>query len=138
VGEAERRALVERVCRGGLSYKDIKDQPVWPAVRALLAPEQHAALERHAPERLRLANGRTPALHYAADGPPHVALRVQELYGLTGAVRIAQGRVTVLFHVLAPNQRPVQITSDLSGFWEKDYPRVKNELQRKYPKHEWR
>jgi ATP-dependent helicase HrpB len=48
------------------------------------------------------------------------------------------GRVPVLLHILAPSQRPVQITQDLAGFWRDHYPRIKHELQRKYPRHEWR
>jgi len=47
-------------------------------------------------------------------------------------------RVPVLLHILAPNMRPVQITQDLPGFWREHYPRIKSELQRKYPKHPWR
>jgi len=48
------------------------------------------------------------------------------------------GRVPVVIQILAPNQRPVQITQDLEAFWRDHYPKVKRELQRKYPKHEWR
>ena len=48
------------------------------------------------------------------------------------------GRVPVLVHILAPSMGPVQITQDLAGFWREQYPRVKQELQRKYPKHQWR
>ena len=52
--------------------------------------------------------------------------------------RVAAGRVPLTLHLLAPNQRAVQITQDLARFWTEHYPRVKQELQRKYPKHEWR
>jgi len=138
IDEQARRDIVEHVCVGPLSAKDLKEAPVWPAVKAWLSAHQQAQLNEHAPERLRLPNGRTPAVKYAQDAPPFIALRIQELYGVTGEVRIALGRVPVLIHVLAPNQRPVQITADLAGFWKNDYPRVKRELQRKYPKHEWR
>jgi ATP-dependent helicase HrpB len=65
-------------------------------------------------------------------------VRIQELYDVTGTPKIAMGRVPVLLHILAPNMRPVQITQDLAGFWREHYPRVKSELQRKYPKHAWR
>ena len=56
----------------------------------------------------------------------------------TATPRIALGRIPVLVHILAPNNRPVQITQDLTGFWRDHYPKAKQELQRKYPKHEWR
>jgi ATP-dependent helicase HrpB len=66
------------------------------------------------------------------------AMRIQELFEVNSTPRIAMGRVPVLVHILAPSRRPVQITQDLAGFWKDHYPRVKRELQRKYPKHEWR
>jgi ATP-dependent helicase HrpB len=60
------------------------------------------------------------------------------LFGIEKTPRLAMGRVPLTLHILAPNMRPVQITQDLSGFWREHYPRIKQELQRKYPKHEWR
>ncbi len=67
-----------------------------------------------------------------------IALRIQELYDVTATPRLAMNRVPVLLHILAPNMRPVQITQDLANFWHEHYPKLKQELQRKYPKHEWR
>ena len=69
---------------------------------------------------------------------PVLAARIQDLYGLNGSLRICEGRVAILVHILAPNHRPIQITQDLSNFWKEAYPKIKQELQRKYPKHEWR
>ena len=74
---------------------------------------------------------------------PHVFFdpetrRVQELYDVSITPKIAMGRVTVLVEILAPSMRPVQVTQDLASFWREPYPRVKQELQRKYPKHKWR
>jgi ATP-dependent helicase HrpB len=51
--------------------------------------------------------------------------------------RIARGRTPVVVHLLAPNGRPVQMTTDLSGFWSRLYPQVRRELSRRYPKHQW-
>jgi ATP-dependent helicase HrpB len=59
------------------------------------------------------------------------------LYGFNN-LTVAKGRVAVTIQVLGPNQRPVQITSDLANFWKESYPKIKQELSRKYPKHEWR
>ncbi len=56
---------------------------------------------------------------------------------MQGELRLAMNRVPLVIQVLAPNRRPIQITQDLSGFWAKDYPAVKKELQRKYPRHAW-
>jgi ATP-dependent helicase HrpB len=138
IGESERRHLVEQICHGAFGYRDLKDRPVKNVVKSWLSPGQQQALEKHAPERLTLSNGRTPKIVYEAGSPPHVALRIQELYDVTATPRIGMGRVAVVLHILAPNMRPVQITQDLAGFWREHYPRVKQELQRKYPKHAWR
>ena len=61
------------------------------------------------------------------------AARIQDLYGVTN-LSIAKGRATLTIQVLAPNNRPVQITSDLANFWKESYPKIKQELSRKYPK----
>jgi ATP-dependent helicase HrpB len=138
VTDADRRHLIEQICHGAISYRDIKDRQVTAVIRSWLAPVQQELLDRHAPERVSLPNGRRPRVNYTADGPPHIALRIQELYDVTESPRIALGRVAVVVHVLAPSMRPVQITQDLAAFWRDQYPRVKQELSRKYPRHEWR
>ena len=38
----------------------------------------------------------------------------------------------------APAQDALLTTADLASFWAEHYPRIKSEMQRKYPKHEWR
>jgi ATP-dependent helicase HrpB len=138
ITDEDRRALVEQVCHGAFGYKDIKDKPVKGIVTSWLSSAQQQLLDKHAPERIHLANDRTPKVAYEKGAPPHIALRIQELYGVNATPLIGMGRVPVLVHILAPNMRPVQITQDLAGFWREQYPRVKQELQRKYPKHEWR
>ena len=138
IGAAERGTLIEQFCHGAFTYREIKDRPVKQAVREWLNPGQRDLLDDHAPERLKLSNGRTPKIVYSTTEPPHAALRIQELFDVTATPKIAMGRTPVLLHILAPNMRPVQITQDLAGFWRDHYPRVKSELQRKYPKHAWR
>ena len=127
-----------QLCHGAFSYKDIRDLDVKPMVKSWLSAAHQSLVEKHAPERLDLPNGRTPKVTYVADGPPFIALRIQELYDVTQTPRIGLGRIPVLLHILAPSMRPVQITQDLAGFWREHYPRIKQELQRKYPKHRWR
>jgi ATP-dependent helicase HrpB len=138
ITEEGRRHLMEQVCHGAFGYKDIKDKPVKPVVRSWLSPAQDELLQKHAPERLVLTNGKTPKVLYELGAPPYIAMRIQELYDVTATPKIAMGRVPVVMHILAPNMRPVQITQDLAGFWREHYPRIKQELQRKYPKHQWR
>jgi hypothetical protein len=133
ITDAARRDLVQQLCHGAFSYKDIKDKPVRPLVKGWLSPQQQEWVDQHAPERLTLANGRAPKVVYDAANPPHIAVRIQELFDVNSTPRIAMGRVPVLVHILAPNMRPVQITQDLAGFWREHYPRIKQELQRNIP-----
>jgi len=137
ITDDDRRAIMEHVCHGAAAYKEIKERPVLPVVRSWLGSAKQGLVDKHAPERLPV-NGKTPKVTYAADGPPFVAMKIQDLWGVVQAPKIAMGRVAPLIHILAPNQRPVQITQDLAGFWSEHYPKLKKELQRRYPRHEWR
>jgi ATP-dependent helicase HrpB len=136
--DSDRHHLIEQICEGAVSYKDIKDREVKTVVRSWLSREQQDLLDKHAPERFTFSNGRSAKVHYVADGPPDLEIRIQELFGIKAAPKIANGRMTIRVHILAPNMRPVQITQDLVSFWREQYPKAKKELQRKYPKHEWR
>ncbi len=136
-GEDDRQTLIEQICHGATSYKEIKDKPVAPVVKAWLSRQQQALVEEHAPERIELKSGRRVKVIYSSDGSPTISARIQDLYG-TKSLTIAAGRVPVRIEVLAPNNRPVQTTENLATFWRETYPKLKQELQRKYPKHEWR
>ena len=138
LGDDDRRMLVEQICFGATSYKDIKELAVWPTVKAWLSDAQQDLLDKYAPERLELPNGRRAKISYDTKAAPTIAARIQDLYGVTGELRIAGNRVPLVIQVLAPNHRPIQITSNLATFWKDSYPKIKQELQRKYPKHEWR
>ena len=144
IGPDDRRAVIEQICYGARGYKEIKERAVWPTVKAWLSPQQAGWIDQYTPERIELTTARGPRrvkLLYpeAGDGsPPVLAARIQELYDVTGGLRVAANRVPVVIQVLAPNQRPIQVTSDLANFWRESYPKIKLELQRKYPRHEWR
>lgn len=138
ITEADRATLVEQICYGSFGARDLKDKPVMPVLREWLTSEQLAVLDQVLPERLVMANGRKARLRYGPEGPPVLSARIQELYGIDGRFTLGQGRVPVKIEVLAPNQRPIQVTDDLSSFWRDMYPKVKAELSRRYPRHEWR
>ncbi|PYS50739.1 MAG: ATP-dependent helicase HrpB [Acidobacteria bacterium] len=138
IRDEDRRHIIEQLCLGALSYKDLKDRQVKPVVKSWLSSTQRELVDKHAPERVTLPNGRAPKVTYEAAGPPFISMRIQELFGVTETPRIAMGRVPLSVHILAPSMRPVQVTQDLRNFWHEHYPRVKSELQRRYPKHEWR
>ncbi|MEW8505349.1 MAG: ATP-dependent helicase HrpB [Candidatus Thiodiazotropha sp.] len=99
--------------------------------------QQKQQLEREAPSHLQVPSGSRIALRYSLDTPPVLAVRLQEMFGLADTPRICDGKVPVMLHLLSPAQRPMQITDDLAGFWERTYPQVKRELQGRYPKHYW-
>jgi ATP-dependent helicase HrpB len=136
--EADRQYLLEQLCDGAFSCREVRQRPARALVQGWLNAAQRQLLDTHAPERLELPNGRRPKVVYDPVHPPYIAVRIQDLYGVTQTPHIALGRVPVVVHILAPNQRPVQVTQDLAGFWREHYPRLKQEFQRRYPKHEWR
>jgi ATP-dependent helicase HrpB len=92
-------------------------------------------LDQLAPERIELLGGRQVKVHYETGKPPWIESRLQDFFGVRETPRI--GGIPVVAHLLAPNRRPVQVTSDLAGFWTRLYPQVRRELSRRYPKHKW-
>ena len=138
ITDADKESIVEQLCLGATSYKDIKEREVRPIVMSWLSPPQRELLDKHAPERLTLPNGRTPKVSYETGKSPFISLRIQELYDVNQTPKIALGRVPVVVHILTPGMKPIQVTQDMAGFWRQHYPRIKSELQRKYPKHFWR
>jgi ATP-dependent helicase HrpB len=122
--EAGLRAL----CRGRASFAELGEARL---VDALRPPR----LDQSAPERIRLPGGRQVAVHYETGKPPWIESRLQDFFGVRETPRI--GGTPLVVHLLAPNRRPVQVTSDLAGFWTRLYPQVRRELSRRYPKHKW-
>ena len=138
ITEDDKKAIIEQLCHGAVSYKDIKEREVKPIVTSWLSAAQRDLLDKHAPERLTLANGRTPKVNYEPGRAPFISLRIQELYDVTQTPRIALNRVPVTVHILTPGMKPIQVTQDLASFWREHYPKIKSELARKYPRHLWR
>jgi ATP-dependent helicase HrpB len=94
-------------------------------------------LDEMAPEKIRLPGGRQVRVNYAPGQPPWIASRLQDFFGMRSTPTVAGGAVPLVIRLLAPNQRPVQTTTDLAGFWSRLYPQVRRELSRRYPKHKW-
>jgi len=94
-------------------------------------------LDAEAPATIRVPSGMERPITYAADAPPVLAVKLQELFGLAETPRVAGGRVPLLLHLLSPAGRPIQVTGDLKSFWERTYPDVRKELKGRYPKHPW-
>jgi ATP-dependent helicase HrpB len=107
------------------------------ALQALLDHRQRARLNELTPTHLQVPSGSRLRLRYAPGESPVLAVKLQELFGLADTPRIAGGRIAVTLHLLSPAQRPIQVTQDLRGFWERTYAEVKKELKGRYPKHPW-
>jgi ATP-dependent helicase HrpB len=138
IGEADKKVMIEHLCHGAFSYNEIKIRPVLPVVKSWLSRQQQSWVDEYAPELIQLPKGRMVKISYAADGPPTIAARIQDLYGIADALWIASRRVALRIQILAPSNRPVQVTENLAAFWRETYPQLKQQLQRRYPKHEWR
>jgi ATP-dependent helicase HrpB len=104
---------------------------------AHLPADTRRRLDREVPERMPLPSGRTAALEYREDGRVVASVKLQELFGLADTPRVGPARTPVTFQLLAPNGRPVQVTTDLRSFWTTGYQEVRKELRARYPKHPW-
>jgi ATP-dependent helicase HrpB len=138
IGEADRIVMIEHLCHGAVAYNEIRNRPVLPVVKSWLSRQQQSWIEQYAPERIQLPKGRMVKVLYSADRPPTIAARIQDLYGVADSLRIADRRIALRVEILAPSNRPVQVTENLAAFWHDTYPQLKQQLQRRYPKHEWR
>ncbi|MEI8369415.1 MAG: ATP-dependent helicase HrpB [Planctomycetia bacterium] len=130
-------AMLPEVCHGLRSLDEVRAADWVSRLQGAVGWERLSLIDRLAPAELELAGGRRYRLDYRPDGPPILAIRIQELFGTLQTPRVADGRVPVLVHLLGPNHRPQQVTSDLESFWRTTYHEVRKELRRRYPKHPW-
>ena len=137
VDHAALEDVLRGFCQSVLSFAELKSARWIDAVKGRFDWQQLSAIDREAPEKLPLPNGRQQRLEYEAGRPPILAVKIQDAFGLTETPRVARGRVPVLLHLLAPNNRPQQITDDLASFWKNGYPQVRKDLRGRYPKHDW-
>lgn len=137
--EEDRRMVIEQICLGKSSYREVKDCAVASELESWLDPILLPLVDRMAPARLELSNGFRGRIRYQPDGSALISAPIQKLFDIPQReLVILDGRLNLKVELLAPNQRPVQITENLDGFWEGSYPAIKKELKGRYPKHEWR
>lgn len=94
-------------------------------------------VDQVAPTHISLSSGRRAKIEYHDGRPPSVASRLQDFFGMQATPTVARGAVPLVVQLLAPNHRPVQVTTDLVSFWKNLYPQVRRELSRRYPRHSW-
>jgi ATP-dependent helicase HrpB len=121
---------------GVTRLKDLSAQEFSNALYALLTWQQRRRVDVLAPTHITVPSGSRLAIDYTGTTPV-LPVRIQEMFGASTTPAIADGRVTLILHLLSPAGRPAQITADLAGFWQNSYPEVKKELKGRYPKHAW-
>lgn len=116
--------------------RDLGRLDVLAGLRRLLPWPAAGRLDELAPTRVKVPSGSWVTVDYAPEQPV-LAVRLQEVFGLTATPRVADGRVPLLLHLLSPARRPVAVTADLESFWSLGYPQVRGELRGRYPRHAW-
>jgi ATP-dependent helicase HrpB len=137
LAEGDVRAAVESLCASKRSIAELAHLSIVDCLTSQLTKRQSSLLMREAPERVEIAHRKNVRVHYERGKPPWIESRLQDFFGMASVPAICRGQIRLTVHVLAPNGRPVQVTQDLKGFWERHYPGIRRELQRRYPKHAW-
>lgn len=119
------------------SLRALKAINVGQALRGLLDWSMLQRLDSELPAHYTVPTGSRIAIRYHEDNPPVLAVRMQEMFGEAKTPILAEGRVPLVLELLSPAQRPLQVTSDLSAFWQGSYREVQKEMKGRYPKHVW-
>ncbi len=133
---ADLHELIPELCLGRRSLSELRGLDLSRELLGRLTYAQREALDREAPASLTVPSGAQASIDYS-QRPPVLSARVQQLFGMKETPRIAQGRVALMVHLTAPNNRPVQVTRDLSSFWANTYAEVRKDLRGRYPRHAW-
>lgn len=132
IGEALKKSLSETT-----SAEELRDVDLGGKLVALLPPAARAQLDFKLPRDILLPSGRRSRIHYEADKAPWIASRMQDFFGMKETPKLMDGRIRLSVHLNAPNNRAVQITTDLASFWQNTYPTLRTQLMRRYPRHQW-
>jgi len=137
IEEPDIKKIVLQLCDGKRSFEELGSVSLADGLIETLGNRQRALLSKETPDRIPLKTGRSVRIHYESGKPPWIESRLQDFFGTYETPKICAGRIPLTVHLLAPNQRAVQVTQDLAGFWERHYPGIRRELMRRYPKHAW-
>jgi ATP-dependent helicase HrpB len=133
--DEEVRAAIVAACEGRRSLDELAKADVLGALEGSLSPKARARLDELAPTHVTLPGRAKVPVTYEGDRPPWIESRMQDFFGLTEGPRA--GGAPIVLHLLAPSGRAQQVTTDLSGFWDRHYPSIRKELMRQYPRHHW-
>jgi ATP-dependent helicase HrpB len=135
--ESDVIGALETLCHVRVNLEGLDASAVAEELTRSMGSVTARGLNIWAPDSYRLPTGRSVKVHYQPDCAPWIESRLQDFFGMAETPRIADNRQPLTLHLLAPNRRAVQVTQDLSGFWERHYPSIRRELMRRYPKHMW-
>ena len=143
--DVSREALLESIEEWLLPFMnnirkrdDFKKLDLFSSLQGILPWPMPQTLNELAPQNISVPSGSEIKLQYFPDGSfPVLAVRLQEMFGLTDTPTINEGRTKVLLHLLSPGYKPVQVTQDLKSFWQNTYPEVRKEFRMRYPRHSW-
>ena len=131
------KPFFEEVCFGETKLSSVLEKKLDEIYLRHLPTTAYQYLETHAPAAIQVPSGSRIQIHYPEGREPYLEVRIQEIFGLRLTPRVGGGRVPIVIHLLGPNFRPVQVTSDLESFWRSGYSEVRKELRLRYPKHSW-
>ena len=122
---------------GRRRLSDLSDSALEAALRGRIPWDMVRRLDVEAPERFDAPTGSRLLIDYEAPQGPTVAVRVQELYGVSVHPTVGRPPVPITFELLSPAHRPIQVTRDLPGFWKGSWSAVRSDMRGRYPKHVW-
>lgn len=137
-GLLERREhWLKPALQGKTRLDGLSEQELNEALKSEIDWAMRQKIDLLTPTKMLVPSGMERAIEYRHDAAPILAVKLQELFGLADTPRICEGRITLTLHLLSPGGKPLQITQDLKGFWERTYPEVKKEMKGRYPRHPW-
>jgi len=137
VDDAFLRTALTAMCEGCHAFRELEEISLLGFLNQRLTREQRVAMDRWLPHEMTLSNGRRLKVVYDGQGGARLGSYLQDFFGCASAPALAEGRLPLTLELWAPNRRPVQVTRDLGSFWHNHYPALRQELMRKYPRHDW-
>ena len=129
--------LIAFICDSAVSMEDVKRHSLEEWLRFCVGEDEFQHLQKIAPTHITVGRNHKVQVNYSADSPPWVEARLQNFFGQLKTPTILNGTLPLTVHLLAPNMRALQVTTDLESFWQGTYKSIRNEYQRKYPRHHW-
>ncbi|MEN0059943.1 MAG: ATP-dependent helicase HrpB [Bdellovibrio sp.] len=126
-----------RACMGESNIHVVTTKDLVFFFKSSFPTELVATLDKELPDKITVPSGSAISVYYPLDKAPYLEVRIQEVFGMMQTPRVFFQKMPLTFHLLGPNYRPVQVTSNLESFWQNGYPEVRKELRIKYPKHQW-